>query len=439
MKNYFNLNISRTVRHTGYLFWTLVSQMVDSGISRVVFYPLLVYLIGKEEFGVFAIAQSVVLIIGASPGDGLMTGLLRHTAQYPKERHNQFYHTAMRLDHMAMVIIVALGLAVIGILWQTTLVPHQLLKCLIPLVISLYTENQFMLVLTELRYNREFRTGALWYSLKSSGAVLAGLAGAVLYGVVGAAWGYSAGLISAYIVLRLRRNYWMKTSYNVEMAKVLKAVWLHIVVAGIIASSGPYLNRIFLSISHGFANVAELVAATSVLTIFTMLIANFGSMVLSIISKYRSAMEISNQVKMQYLALTGAAILVTPVITIFFGPLLLKFMFPAIFEDSLKLFYIVLWSLPFLILTQLMRPIVLKFASVKITPIINGLSLVGTILSTVTLVPKYRAVGAAWAIVLGTTVGGLLWCAAALRVLLVKSSVESRESLNEVEFPEKIY
>ena len=223
------------------------------------------------------------------------------------------------------------------------------------------------------------------------------------------------------------------------MAKVLKAVWLHIVVAGIIASSGPYLNRIFLSISHGFANVAELVAATSVLTIFTMLIANFGSMVLSIISKYRSAMEISNQVKMQYLALTGAAILVTPVITIFFGPLLLKFMFPAIFEDSLKLFYIVLWSLPFLILTQLMRPIVLKFASVKITPIINGLSLVGTILSTVTLVPKYRAVGAAWAIVLGTTVGGLLWCAAALRVLLVKSSVESRESLNEVEFPEKIY
>jgi O-antigen/teichoic acid export membrane protein len=74
MKSYFNLNISRTVRHTGYLIWTLVSQVVDSGISRVVFYPLLVYLVGKEEFGVFAIAQSVVLIIGTSPGDGLAPG-----------------------------------------------------------------------------------------------------------------------------------------------------------------------------------------------------------------------------------------------------------------------------------------------------------------------------------------------------------------------------
>ena len=439
MKSYFNLNVSRTVRHTGYLFWTLVTQVVDSGISRVVFYPLLVYLIGKEEFGVFAIAQSVVLIIGATPADGLMTGLLRHTAHYPKERHNQFYHTAMRLNHIAMVIIIALGLAVIGILWQTTLVPHQLLKCLVPLVLSLYTENQFVLVFTELRYNREFRTGALWFGLKSSCSVLAGLTGAVLNGVVGAAWGYSAGLISAYIVLRLRRNYWMKTAYSVEMAKVLKAVWLHITVAGIIAFSGPYLNRIFLSASHGFADVAELVAATSVLTIFTMLIANFGSMVLSVISKYRSVMEISNRVKMQYLALTGTAILVTPVITIFFGPLLLRIMFPAIFEDSLKLFYIVVWSLPFLILTQLMRPIVLKFASVRITPIINGLSLAGTLLSTVTLVPKYQAVGAAWAVVLGVVIGGLLWFGAALRVLLVKSSVESRESLNENGFPEKTY
>lgn len=110
MKNYFNLNICRTVRHTGYLFWTIATQVVDSGISRVVFYPLLVYLVGKEEFGVFAIAQSVVLIIGATPADGLMTGLLRHTAHYPKERHNQLYHTAMRLDHIAMVIIVALRL-----------------------------------------------------------------------------------------------------------------------------------------------------------------------------------------------------------------------------------------------------------------------------------------------------------------------------------------
>jgi O-antigen/teichoic acid export membrane protein len=152
VRNYFNLSKSQIIRHTGYLFWTIMAQALDLGLTRVVLFPLVIYIAGKEEFGVFAIALSVVMIVGIQPATGLITGLLRHMAEYSEEKRAQFYQTAMRLNHIAMTVVIALGLLIIAILWQTSLVPPKLLKCILPLAISLYTENQFALALTELRY-----------------------------------------------------------------------------------------------------------------------------------------------------------------------------------------------------------------------------------------------------------------------------------------------
>jgi O-antigen/teichoic acid export membrane protein len=424
MKNYINLNKSQVIRHTGYLFWTLVAQGLDLGGTRVILFPILLYLLGKEEFGVFVIALSIVMIIGIQPANGLMTGLLRYAAEYSEEKRIQFYRTAMQMGYVALGILVVLGLLVVGVLWQITLIPKSLLKCLVPLIISLYADNQFTLILTHLRYRREFRTRALWYGLRSGCSLLGGLAGAIVSGAIGAAWGFSLGIILAYLILRYRYSEWMKVSYNSEMSKVLKNVWFHMTVAGVIALAGPYINRIVLGASHGFANVTELVAATSILAIVMMLISNIGYLTLSVISRYSSIAEMSMKVRIQYLALTGAAAVICPVVTMLFGPILLRVMFSTVFNDSLNLLYIVVLSIPFVVLTQLMRPIVLKFASIKITPIINTFSLVATLLPAVALVPKYEARGAAWAIVIGKSLAGMLWAFAACRVLLGKSIVE---------------
>jgi O-antigen/teichoic acid export membrane protein len=409
VRNYFNLSKSQIIRHTGYLFWTIMAQALDLGLTRVVLFPLVIYIAGKEEFGVFAIALSVVMIVGIQPATGLITGLLRHMAEYSEEKRAQFYQTAMRLNHIAMTVVIALGLLIIAILWQTSLVPPKLLKCILPLAISLYTENQFALALTELRYLRKFKSQALWHGLRSGCVLCGALPGAIINGAIGAAWGFSAGLILSYVILCLRRGHWMRFSYNTDMAEVLKKVWFHVTMAGIIALSGPYLNRIILSANHGFTNVAELVAATSVKIIFTMLITNIGFLTLSLISRYPSVEKLTTRVKAQYLLITGASIL---------GPLLLRIMYPTIFDESLRLFYIVIWTIPFTILTSLMRPITMKFAPIKITPLVNTVSLAATLVPSVILVPRYYAYGAAWAIVIGETVTGLLWLAAALKVLL---------------------
>jgi O-antigen/teichoic acid export membrane protein len=421
-------------RDASYVFWMFAEVAGTLALPRLVLFPLAAYFIGKEQFGVFMTAMSLALILGTQPGNGLAIGLLKHLSDYPQEQAAQFCGTALRLCHWAMSATVFLGLFIVIAAGISKLAPSEILLCLVPLIISLYPENQFMLILTESRVHRRFRGRAVWSLLRSVGVLICGFVGALADGAIGLAWGFLVGNVIAYAILQFHYRDWSKASYNVEMARILKTIWFQMTVAGVIAMSGPYLIRIILSAIHSYSDTADLVAATSVMFLFSVPITCLGGLLLSMISKYNSIEQFSFRGRILFLLVTLFSITLMPVAFKLFGPFTVRVMFPKFGEDSVGLLGILIWAIPAQILISFSQPIVIKFASVRVVPIINLVSMAATLLPAICLIPAYATRGASWAIVAGQIITGLLWTCAAVLLFVFKGNSGARVTVAEEVF-----
>jgi O-antigen/teichoic acid export membrane protein len=212
-----------------------------------------------------------------------------------------------------------------------------------------------------------------------------------------------------YIALRLKYREWFKARYDVQKAHVLKQVWLQITVAGIIAFAGPYLNRIVLGSVHGFSDTADLVAATSVAYIFLAPIMCISALLLSVISSYTSMHDLSKPAKRQLLVILLFGTVICPIGLRLFAADIIHILYPSFGDESVRLLHILILLIISETVVNLCRPFVMKFGSVRLVPFINGASLVATLVPALCLIPFYRAIGAAWAIVIGSAVTGGLW------------------------------
>lgn len=410
-------------RNFGYVFWTFAEQASVIAIPRLVLWPLAAYVIGKEDFGVFVFAFAITSILGIQPANGLATAILRHLSDYNKEQQQQFCGIAMRLCHRAMIIVLLAGLLCCVIVAGTRLQSSQVVYCLIPLILSLYPENQTHLLLTESRFHRRFRKRAFWFGIRSIIIVIAGYLGAELAGLIGLAWGYSIGHFLIYGFLRYQYREWLKTASDLEMVFVLKKVWLHITVAGVIAFAGPYLNRIILGGLHGFTETADLVAATSVAFIFLAPITSISGLLLSVISRYESINDFSLQARWQWLCMLILGMVVCPLTLKYFSSSIIHFLYPGFGDKSVELLKILIWMIMASTVVNLCRPFVMKFGSVRVVPLINIISLAATLGSALVLIPIYKTTGAAWAIVSGSIVTAALWFLYASRIYILSKKV----------------
>jgi O-antigen/teichoic acid export membrane protein len=413
-----------------YVFWMFAEVAANLAIPRLVLFPLAAYYIGKEQFGVFMTAMSLALILGTQLGEGLSTGLLKHLSDYPEQQRMQFCGTALRMCQIAMAIVVVLILLAItgvGIVGWT---PWEILRCLIPLIISLYPENQFMLILAESRFHRRFRGRAVWSLLRTVGILICGLIGIWAYGATGLALGFMAGNTTAYIVLRFSYRDWYKQPFSPAMASVLKTIWFQITIAGMITLSGPYLNRIILSIMHSYNDTADLVAATSVTFLFTVPVTCLGGLLLSMISRYSSVSQFSRRGRILYLIALLFGMTVMPVALKLLGPFTTHLMFPKFGDTSIGLFSILIWSIPSETLSCFARPFVIKFASIRLVPIINAISMTATLLPAICLIPRYSTKGAALAVVIGSITTSILWGSGAAWVFCELLGWRSSQTLN---------
>ncbi|MBN2562292.1 MAG: oligosaccharide flippase family protein [Phycisphaerae bacterium] len=395
------MQLARTTRHAGYLFWVASEQAAGIGVTRFLLFPLAAFLIGENDFGAFITAFSVAAILGTTPSMGLSTGLLRHMADYPKEEHDRVCGTAMRMCHVAMLIIIAIGLVCMTVAGMIRITPAMVLGCLVPLSLSLYPENQLALALSDLRVNREFRRRAMWVMLQAGCSVVGGLIGVLVGGPIGLASGFALGNAVAYVLLRRRRAAWMKEPHDPQIASVLKPVWLHLTIAGMLLFSGQYLNRIILSAWCPFSEVSHLYGATSVMFLFLVPVSCCNYVLLSMLATYKSLADLSYQAKMQCAVLMIGTVVGLPILMKIGGPLVLRVMFPEFASESAKLLDIVVWAVPSNALILLWRPFVIKFYPVQVHPIVNAIALLAHLVPVLLLVPWFGSRGAAWSLVFG--------------------------------------
>jgi len=389
------------------MFWNLLAQFSTTGIPRLVLFPIVAYMVGKSDFGLFATALSLTLVVGVCPGNGLATGLLRNLAHYQGQQQPQLCSTAVRMCHKFLIYFVFIVIAIICGVFITGLIDKKTCICLIFLTISLYAENEFMLLLTPLRYKRLFREYSLWCLGNSLCILVFGIAGCYVFGVVGLAFGMmSANLLVCWILAG--KYYEPDLEYNVEQAKVLRFIWIQMALAGGLALAAPHLNRIILRLYADTESVADLFAATGIAYIFVAPISNSSGLLLSMISKYKTANEISGYAFKIIFAVMGVGIFAGMILFSFVAPIMLKLLFPTFGDRALSLFGILIWMIPSNIVIALTRPLITKFANVVWIPRINLVLLLLMLILMFSLIPCWGLVGAAWSIALHSVFAAIL-------------------------------
>ncbi|HMP73237.1 MAG TPA: hypothetical protein PKE55_08240 [Kiritimatiellia bacterium] len=408
-------------RHTPALAWVFFEKMVVTGIPRLLLFPIAAYLIGKDQFGLFATLLSLSMLIGHQPAIGLSDGLLRNFTSFPPERQPQLAATAIRLCQTFMLLFLTLVVLSGGLVHLTGTVDSTTLATLLLLFLSLYPENLFLLSLTHLRYQRKFKTHALWHTLPSITALALGSLGVYLFGIPGLAGGILAANLIAWLSRRMTHQLPAPESPPGELSRILKNNWLHLSIAGAFTIASPHLNRIVLNAYWDHAAVADLFAATSILFIFTIPITNLSKYIFGMAAKYTSISQLSTRTlrTLATVALTGS--LASSLLFLLTAPFLLRTLYPAFGDSALMLFAILVWKIPSSLITALVKPLVTKFADVRWIPVINFVILASTLFVMFLLIPRYGLQGAAWSMTSTSIVAAVLYLGL-LTSLMLKAS-----------------
>jgi O-antigen/teichoic acid export membrane protein len=399
--------MKQLIGHIPSLFWTFLEQVSSSGIPRLVLFPIVAHIVGKSEFGLFATALSFALIVGVNPANGLAIGLLRNLSHYQDKQQAQLSSTAVRMCHKFLLYLLLSALVVLVGLVASGRIDKKTYLCLTFLTISLYAENEFMLILTPLRYKRLFRKRSLWFLASSLLVSVFGVVGCYLGGVAGLAFGImSANFLICGIAAK--KYFEADLAYDVEQARALWWVWVHMTIAGILVFAGPYLNRIVLRFYADNESVADLFAATSIAYVFVMPISNCSGLLLSMISKYKTINEMSAYVRKMLLGMMIGGAIVGMVSFWLAAPIMLRLLFPGFGDRALGLFSILIWMIPANIVIAFIRPSITKFANVAWIPRINFAVLSVILILMFSLIPHWGLKGAAWSVAIGSIIAAML-------------------------------
>lgn len=395
------------IRHSTYLFWNILQQFSVTGIPRLVLFPIVAYIVGKDDFGLFATAISFILIVGVHPADGLAMGLLRNLSHYQSCDQEQLVVTAVRMSRKFLFYFIFIGLIVLAAIAILGLIDKKTYLCLTFLSVSLYAENQMMLMLTPLRYKRLFKEYALWYAGDSFCVLILGIIGAYVGGIGGVAFGFMIAHWGMCWILK-KRYYQPHLGDNPEQAKVLRSVWFHITIAGMLVLAGPHLNRIVLRIYSDNESVADLFAATGIAYVFVAPVSNFSALLLSMISRYKTTRDIAGSVLKKMIGLMTAGAILEMVLFYGIAPIAMKLLFPKFGDRAEGLFDILIWMIPASVIGAFVRPLLTKFAAVAWIPRINFFVLAVMLILMFSLIPRWGIVGAAWSISVGSIFDAIL-------------------------------
>jgi len=382
-------------RYFGYTFWVALEQVVFVGLPRLVIFPVAAYLLGKEEFGLFIFSLGIVMMIGKAPSAGLETGVIRHMVELEEPAKNILVSTGLRLCKIAMLIIVAIGIVVLGIVRYFWQIDPKISWCLFALLILLYSWNLFELQMVRYRVERRFALRTAWYSFLGAFLFIA-IPAAVFGGVVGMAWGYTLGYPLTHILLSWRqRTLFRRTVYDSEMAGLLKRVWPHISIACILGLSSRYIYRIILGAFYSYSDVAVFFGATNIIALCMSPMNVLSLLLLSMLGGFARLESVGKRQRYTVLA-AAISIGVGAVLVVFFaGPLILSVIFPKFADESARILRWLVLVIPCQIAIAFSQPFVVKFGQTKFMPMLNLITLTVHLLPAVILIPKFGIKGTA--------------------------------------------
>ena len=403
-----NPTTNPTTTRIGYFLWSGAGFFLQIGIPRLLLYPLATAAIGAEQFGLFLTALSMVSLMGLVPSGAMSSSILRIIADYSATQRSTCYRLALCLNGMVVSAIIAFAIIAGGIIWPSQENSNPLLMAVAAvLLLSLWSENQFVVARVPLRYQRRFRTATLQTLAQSAAATLLGLTGALTQGAIGLAIGICIGNTIAYLGVRTHLPTALVPPPPALTRRIL-SLWLTFSIGGVLAIAGVHINRIVLGASGPYSDVTTLFSATAIISIFLSPAQVIGSTIFSLISRNQTFQTGSGKVGIMLFTLCAGLVAGTTLGTWIIGPWLLHFFFPEVAPTATGLLGILIICVPFSAAQALLTPFFVKFAPRRLLLGSYAISTSLFILSSLLLVPEYHANGAAASYVIGMIAQALL-------------------------------
>ncbi len=417
--------MSEITRFGRYLSWTVADQIIGLGVPRLVLFPILGAWLGKDAFGAFGIALSLTQMIGLSPSNGLMGYLIRDYSRESEARQALMVRTTLVLTALVVLpftLFFVFGAGLISHAYDN----HPTLIRLLPFLgLHLLFTNVGETALTVYRIRRAFGFVALIHAVQ---ALLLFLALPLFYvqGDSSVATAYLiAGAAALAVQLRMdRASLLTRPFYAPRFAQAALRVWPAFSLSALISLSAGYLDRLLLGYWWSAADVAPFFAAVSTASMAAVPATLVSNLILSLLGKVRGDQGLSRGFHRRYFLGACASSVVVYVVGSLLGKPLLGILYPTYIDDALPLWNYAVGGFAVINLSQLFRPFVSKFLSPAILPMLSGASLTGRLIPLLLLVPSSGRLGAAQALLIGSTVTGLLWLVIYLKYFVFTTAVQ---------------
>lgn len=394
--------------------WSALDQVARLGVTRLVFFPIALRLLGPASFGDFVIALSICAVIGGSISRGFTNQLIRTANEYgPGEQMGILKTAAANTLLVTAVLLILSGVAIVPFadrvggadlgFWLVVFMLHYLIL------------NPTETMMVKYRIERDFRRMTLLHSV----GVAALLAALLLYPLIGR-WAVALSLLLWAIVPAV----WVAASEGLDGVGVSTAVlgrtWRSLydyTLGGFVQLSTGYLDRLMLAFWWPPEQVTVFFAAVSLALLFQSPATMLATFVLSMLAKV-DGRRLSSARLLAYLLAACAAGVIVYGVGIVLGDRLLELLYPEQHAESTRLMSLAVAASATMTVSTLIRPFVIKLRPSSWIPKLSIVTLLVRIFLTWLLVRSGGYEGAALALFYGSLFTTLAWVVAYLSVLM---------------------
>lgn len=421
--------MSRLVRFSGYLSWSVADQVVSIGATRLLLFPVLWRLMGDEAFGQFVVAVGLIHMVSTSPSHGFGVHVIREAHKYRAEQLDLLMRTMLLLSlcvALPVSCVFAFGASALSAAYSMPLI-EQFLPFL---AVFLLLWNLSDVMLSRCRVMRDFRRLALIHALQAGLLFLAiPLYSYSAHTGVGIAYVVAGAGALATVLVAERKTYFSQPYFSRALAGTALLVWLPFSTNAFMRLSQGYLDRLVLGWWWDGAEVTAFFAAAATSQILVAPTTQLSTIILSLLGKVGRIDRFSRRFYVTYLAGVCGAALLLFVVGCLLGDVLLSLLYPAVKERALPLWYYVVAARAILTVQASCQPFIIKFVRPRLITACIALEMVLRIVPLLLLVPAYGRLGAAQALMIGSALA-----TAVSFVLYLKSFVFGRKVLpTEVE------
>ena len=402
--------IDKSKKLSQHFLWYLLGFTLMLGLPQLVLFPLSMHILGAETFGRFLYVLGIVSMVGLAPSKGLTDAFLRSIAHVEQSKKPLFLRTTfvLAITLISIIVIPAIFLC----LYSKFCIDRtsDISVWIIIIVLAFAAQNLTAVGIIDLAFKRRYALRTFWLSLGNI-LMFAAIPGIFFIGQSGLPIGYSAGHISAFLLLAVfrRKILFSGQMYDLRMAKHIFQTWVILSLSVLFLLCSRYIHRTVLGTCVSYEEVSIFFAGTTILELFILPINVFGLFGYTVLSAHSSAKRFTPRFCYRYLLVAMLlAIFVYGCISVL-SKWPVTFFYPEVAGRALHIMPIMSIGISISVFMHVVRPFVMKFSHVRSIFFIGIISFISHIGSALFLIPRFGLMGAAYAYSIGSGIMGLVW------------------------------